>query len=113
MTLDEFIEALEGLSPDLAIKFDRGISPGDFSSYRGYYHHLAIEAGEPTTVGAVLERAKACMGRCFEGYKGGSFEMGKGTPLWCSEYGIASGVRVVGIVAKNKRAIIKTQEDDE
>lgn len=112
MTLDEFIEALEGLSPDLAIKFDRGISPGDFSSYRGYYHHLAIEAGEPTTVGTVLERAKACMGRCFEGYKGGSYMMGEDTPVWVSEYGIASGIRIVGVTVCKMKATIKTISDD-
>ena len=91
MTLGDFIDALEALDGNREVA---GV--GEMMSYRGYYSDLAIEPEESVApVREVLAKARACMGEVFSGYKGGDFLMGKTTPLWLSEYGTASGLRVM------------------
>lgn len=93
MTLGSFIAKLASLDPERKI-----IGVGSPISYRGYYSDLAFE---PTTkiktVGEVLAKARECMGRVFQGYKGGDFQMGESTPLWSSEYGTSSSDRIMDL----------------
>ena len=93
MTLGALITELEGLSPGRQIG-----GFGRLRSYRGYYRDLAfepIEASQP--VGSLLEVCRSAMGHVFEGYKGGDYLMGERTPLWLSDYGEASGLRLMGL----------------
>ena len=94
MTLGELIERLEAMPPLSMI--DKLESP---HSYRGYYSDLAFERGEEKMmVTELLVIAKECMGKEFVGYKGGEFLMGQSTPVWISNYGTASGVKLMEIV---------------
>ena len=81
--LGEMIEVLKELPAEYRI------SPGlcEPHSYRGYYNCLAFEPCEETTAGELLKLAEACNGETFTGYKGGDFNMHKGTRLYVAEYG--------------------------
>lgn len=58
-------------------------------SYRGYYEDLAFELSPDNrrTVADTLEMLQRCMGKVFEGYKGGDFPMHANTPIWSAYYG--------------------------
>jgi hypothetical protein len=109
MTLGAFISALEALDGNREI-----LGVGDPISYRGYYSDLAFEPEESTApVREVLAKARACMGEVFTGYKGGDFQMGKNTPLWLSEYGVASGLRIMELDATVEPIRLVTAMEDQ
>lgn len=83
MSLRDIIEILKKEDPTKVVKhgFD---SP---HSYRGYYEDLAFEPAENVTVASMLELAEGCIGRVFEGYKGGEYTMGEHSTVWLSQYG--------------------------
>lgn len=83
MTLGELIERLEALPPETVMR--PGI--GKPHSWRGAYEELSFEPVEETTVGKLLEEAKGCIGRTFEGYKGGEFTMREFTTVNIDERG--------------------------
>ena len=107
MRLGRLIERLRRFSPQARLEFEAigddveglGAHPStDFHSYRGYYERLAFGNGhEPTTVGAFLSSAKACVGGLFTGYKGGEFRMGEHTPVHVANWGETSDNRIVGV----------------
>lgn len=83
MTLGGLIAALEAMPADAVVA-----NIGSPMSYRGYYSDLAFSRGEGTRPAAdLLVEANGCMGRVFQGYKGGDYQMGEATPLWIAEYG--------------------------
>jgi hypothetical protein len=83
MTLGTLIEQLQAMPPDALIDGIR-----DPHSYRGYYSDLAFERGaEKVKASDALAMCRDCMGRVFEGYKGGDFVMGALTPVWIAHYG--------------------------
>ncbi len=105
LTLGGLITALESMLPSELV-------PGLHSphSYRGYYDDLAFKlSGERRTVSALLAECRQCMGRVFTGYKGGGFMMGATTPLWVSEYGEASGMRLMAI---NQDGTVTTAKEE-
>ena len=83
MSLQELIDALEKLDPELVAPFGFG-GP---HSYRGYYDELAFEPRHNVTVGQMLADAKSALGTTYQGYKGGDFTMNEWTTCWLSEYG--------------------------
>lgn len=92
MTLGKLISALESVAKDRKI-----VGIGSPMSYRGYYSDLAFSPSKDAeTVAVVLDRAKSCMGRVFEGYKGGDYMMGENTPIFSAEYG-DGGPRIMGL----------------
>ncbi len=106
MTLGKLISELEKYPPDTQIS--NIFSP---HSYRGYYCDLAFEPGEGTRlVGDLLDEAKDCLDKVFEGYKGGSFQMDENTPVWIAEYG-KCGIKIVGIAKGLETLAFLTQED--
>lgn len=56
-------------------------------SYRGYYEDLAFEVGRDVPVHEMLREAKECLGKTFEGYKGGEFTMHEYTEVWLADWG--------------------------
>ena len=82
MTLGALIAKLEHLDPARKV---RGLGPPN--SYRGYYEDLAFAPEGEMAVGELLTECRACMGRVYEGYKGGEFPMHANTPLWVAPWG--------------------------
>lgn len=111
MTLGSLIKALEALEPTRLIEMLH-----DPHSYRGYYSDLAFEPGGGTrTVGELLADCRECMGKVFEGYKGGDFQMGASTPIFVAMYS-RTGPRLMGIEADadtDPIRIITAEEDDD
>ena len=108
MTLGQLIEALKDLPPDrLVVGFGRP------DSYRGYYCDLSFEPAEAQQGSAeLLAICEGCMGRVFQGYKGGDYVMGELTPLWFAEYG-ETGDRLMGLNIDNELVSpILAPEDD-
>lgn len=95
-TLGKLITTLEGLVPDRPVT-----GFGKLMSYRGYYCDLAFEpSAEVEAVATLLNRCQFAMGKVFEGYKGGDFQMGETTPLWIAQYG-SSGERLMALDVDN------------
>ena len=97
LRLGEFIKRLERcISTDewnnakiITNKLDVYVSPG-FHSYRGDYSEIAADCSQTEqicTAGDLLRIAKDSIGKEFEGWKGGLFQMESYTPLWFSERG--------------------------
>ncbi|MBW8077273.1 MAG: hypothetical protein GJU76_04175 [Gallionella sp.] len=106
MTLGKLIAALEAIPPDAQVT-----SLGHPHSYRGYYSDLAFEPqGAPIRADEFLAICKQCMGRIFEGYKGGDFVMGENTPVWIAEYGTTAGARK--IIALRPDGTFETCDDE-
>lgn len=84
MTLGELISTLQNLPQTDKISDYRHAY-----SYRGYYDQLAIRRKEYAvcTVAELVTYLKGCIGKSYEGYKGGWYEMDKRTPVWIAEYG--------------------------
>lgn len=100
-TLGMLIEELSKLNPKATVYIEPfHLIPQGFYSYRGYYEDLAIEyssEGEECTVAVLLKWANSALGRMFAGYKGGSFLMEVDTPIWVSNYGETSQMRLADI----------------
>ena len=64
--------------------------PTGFCSYRGYYSDLSIDYTldeySGLSCGQLLEKAKECVGKVFQGYKGGDFKMTKHSVIWLANY---------------------------
>jgi hypothetical protein len=104
MTLGKLIAALEGMPPDKKIQWlDKA------HSYRGYYSDLAFETspGQQKTAKETLAIVRGCVGKVFQGYKGGYFPMHSNSPVWIAGYGCC-GVKIVGI---NEDGSFETAQD--
>ena len=78
-------------------------------SYRGYYEDIAFEpTGKAMNVCEMIAICKSAIGKTFEGWKGGSFEMDETTPVWIAERG-ESGRKLVAI---NHDGSLETRDDD-
>lgn len=109
--LGELIAQLEKLPADGEINWAFASLPiTAVDSWRGVYAELALGWGENRrrdqpalrTVGELLQNLRAAVGRTFEGYKGGQFTMGLGTPVWCDNYGEYTQTRIVSVLAASQ-----------
>lgn len=114
LTLGRLIRELKSFNPLLPIVYEDQRSPGEPHSYRGYYQDLAfedLEAGATKTTAEFIEVLEGCVGKTFEGWKGGDFVMSEQTPLWRAYKGDC-GEAVVSVKATNRAAVIKTMRDE-
>lgn len=58
----------------------------DGHSYRGYYDQIAFNKGV-LQVAEMYAEVRHCVGRVYEGYKGGDFTMRPHTLVWIAAYG--------------------------
>lgn len=115
LTLGGLVKVLETADPDMWVIYDlmEPSSPSAPESYRGYYIDLSFPpSSTPITVKEFLREAKDAIGKTFEGYKGGDFEMHSDTPLWASDYGSASGIAIMGAKVIAGRLILITKQLD-
>lgn len=95
LTLRSLISQLDKLNePDEKVYFDFGrMYPTEINSYRGYYEDLAIgytedyRKNEPQSVAEFLNQLNACLGRSFQGYKGGTYVAGEDSAIWVANWG--------------------------
>jgi hypothetical protein len=121
MRLGELIEELEKHNPNSYVHIDNSpvsLCPVEVFSYRGYYEDLAIETMPTRIVGIItlfnfLPKIIASIGSKFTGYKGGEYEMNKGTRVWISNYGEVSNSLVTGVRATEYGHVYLTWEKTE
>ena len=77
MNLQDYIEILEQQPKDKVLSTGLG-SP---HSWRGVYDELAFRPVDNTTIGEMLDCANDCIGKVFEGWKGGHFKMDGDTEI--------------------------------
>lgn len=104
------LEAIADKSKLVVYDFDN-MKPTSLDSWRGAYAELALGYDETReiTINELLEKLQYAVGHTYEGYKGGDFTMGKGTPIWVANYGES------GVYAKSREgttAIISVQDGD-
>lgn len=100
ITLGKLIAILEDAPADMTVMFTGGTFDGSYpstpNSDRGYYSDLAFAPSTAQiTVAEFLPVCKECVGKTFEGYKGGDFTMSDNTPLWVAPWGVC-GDAIVG-----------------
>ena len=75
--------------------------PTGFCSYRGYYSDLSIDYTldeySGLSCGQLLEKAKECVGKVFQGYKGGDFKMTKHSVIWLANYSRTTDAILTGV----------------
>lgn len=79
-----------------------------------YYKQIPTKFPQPVKLKDFLAKLEEVVGKTFTGYKGGSFTMGKNTPVWVADYGTSSGFigdtqAVVGIEQKDSVVTIITK----
>ena len=113
LTLGGLIERLENVDGAASVSFGNGIAPGNPESYRGYYSDLAFEpSSDPVSAADLLAICRGALGQTFEGYKGGDFVMSDDTPLWLSDYGIASGIAIMDVIDNGDSVLLATKQID-
>src|SRR3954453_3722902 len=90
MALGKLIKFLEGYPPETKVP----MGFGEPHSFRGYYEDVAFEPVADTTVGEMLAHAKSALGKTFQGYKGGDFQMNEYTYCWIANYGETSDDKI-------------------
>lgn len=118
LTLGEIVAKLEAIEAahtdkeDFWVRYDFGsLTPTKLMSWRGVYAELALgyEDGKNwPKITDVLDELKSGIGKTFEGYKGGDFKMGRGTPVWVANYGDSGNTAIVDILDNSYEAIIIT-----
>lgn len=112
LKLEPIIEKQKHREEEAGVYFDFGyMRPTDIDSWRGIYAELALnytEDQEAMKVSEFYEMIKGCIGKTFEGYKGGEFTMSKHTPVWVANYGNSGGTAVVEIVDGGYQVLIIT-----
>src|SRR3972149_3240399 len=108
LTLGKLTTLLKLLNPDRFI-----IGLGFPMSYRGYYGDLAFnETLTMELITDLLTRIQNdCMGKVFEGYKGGEYVMGENTPIWTATYGCL-GKKIIGLDSSQEPIKPILKEDD-
>ena len=113
LTLGNMIEILRDQPKDRLVRVSGTLYPCKARSYRGYYSDLAFEiTSDRITCEEFLKECDSALGKTFEGFKGGDFIMGKDTPLWISEYGVSSGIAVVGSGIIDNELVLMTKKVD-
>lgn len=103
-----------GLEENAATKLDDRGEPY-YSQYLGHYHpgHLGVSIVKVPLVSDLVHALQLCIGKEFEGYKGGQFAMTADTRIWVSRYGECSSVQIETIEVKNGHAELLTKVVDD
>lgn len=117
--LINFIEDLEKVNPEKFIRYQAPIPliPTAFDSWRGNYCDLALgfeiwKDHSPVLAKNLLQQAKECIGKEFEGYKGGEFVMSEDTPIYIANYGCSGyHFQIIGILENDYDIEILSAQD--
>lgn len=113
-TLGELSLKLTPLPHDKLVRFSNGSHPNNFHSYRGYYKQVAIEETMlELDCSAFLQQVDDAIGQTYEGWKGGDYTMHRGTFVFVSEEGTASGIMITDVVEHEDFIELVTRELDD
>ena len=129
-TLGEFSDRLfalreAGAPLETEVVIQDGGHPLQFCSWRGdyrqlsidhwcdsddpeYVEHMAAKAGRTDLAGWLKECEWAEEGHEFEGYRGGEYVMGRGTPVWVAQAHSSLGRMLTGAKFVDGRIVIQT-----
>jgi len=119
LKLQPIINKQEGVKdddlPHVVYDFEY-LYPTTIDSWRGVYAELALDysgyrRGDDKDKMRVTEffvMLKDCLGKTFEGYKGGDFTMNKHTPIWVANYGNAGRTGVIEVLDESYEVILVT-----
>lgn len=105
-TLGRLIAALREVdsTDDCYVSFAFGdFVPTTCDSWRGSYHEIAIGFEELVKwdsrplLASFLSHLDSCVGKTFEGWKGGEYVMDESTPVWVANPGKSGRTGVIGI----------------
>lgn len=124
MRLGELIAALKAMpkkhedGEPVRVYFDFcGLIPDGLASYRGYYDHLALghtnQRERDNTIEAVLSDCLKADGATFTGWKGGTYRMGKSTPVWVANPGECDSTQIDRVTFEGYRVILHTKHDED
>lgn len=77
-------------------------------SYRGYYEDLAFEPQKNVSVAQMLKTATFCVGREFQGYKGGWYKMDENSDCWIAYIGNGGGDKIGELLMRYMLGTIST-----
>lgn len=103
LSLGELIAKLEAVRDKTQhLTFDFCVLPiAGLDSWRGDYAELAVGYNDYNRVGLTVEqflgKCKEAVGKDFEGYKGGTYQMDESTPIWAANWGDSSDTGVVDV----------------
>jgi len=107
LTLGGLIDKLKDCTSTKRVIYLTGGAPCSPDSYRGYYSDLAFDTTcEDVTVESLLKLAQECVGKVFEGYKGGDYKMSEDTPLWIDSYGSYNSVAMMDVDENTLEVVI-------
>lgn len=98
--LGDLINALEEINPEYQVYIKPyNLRPTGFDSYRGYYEDLSLtyDCDSDCMVKDLLKWAKNTINKKLLGYKGGEFLITENTPIWISNYGQVTGMKLTSL----------------
>lgn len=98
MRLIDIINALSHMDPDEVVRY--GFDPTQAHSYRGDYRQLAFPPDTNVMVKTMVAGLKGAIGKTFEGWKGGEFEMDENVHVFISNIGEGSGDEIGQTILK-------------
>jgi hypothetical protein len=111
MVLKDLIDTLSALPADAEVVMDCGTVPTRLMSWRGKYADLTLDhrgGSSGPSVAVLLDDAQQAIGKTFEGYKGGEYEMRSDTPVWADPYGDYYCRGITGFVLSGGKVVVKT-----
>ncbi len=118
MTIGEVLNALEGVGDDLTVRFAfGGVSPTRVDSWRGIYAEAALgfssgEYGDPRcTVGALRKELLGALEQSYEGWRGGTYEYTRETPLHVDNQGCYTNTELVKVQVLEYSVVLYTEWD--
>ena len=128
MTLGELIDALDKIPREWdvndepkTVRFDFGSAiPAHLDSWRGDYAQLALgykltgydsseEHSAKVTLSDFLDRLKSGVGATYDGWKGGTFVMGRGTDVWVDNPGNYNHTQIASVEDRGWYVVLHTK----
>lgn len=114
-TISDLIQFLERCPPSSIVVYDNGKIPRYLCSWRGDYTELALsqDGAFPISVGDILKDLRDAIGKTYEGYKGGEYQMNGATGVYCDNWGQCTNTHIVGGIHRDGVAVLKTTRPQE
>ena len=120
ITLGELVALLKARPQDQEVRYDFAwMVPTKAASWRGSYDQLALgyanlsdrhnsEQVKEPTVAELVAHLESCVGKEFQGWKGGDYLMAADTVLWVANPGESCNTAITGVSGCDYMTIITT-----